>query len=157
MNDLIKTNENLKLITTSKVISDVFNKVHRDVTKAIFNLDCSDKFKDENFEQSFHVTTRNRKVKCYNITEDGFYFLCMGFTGKKAAKWKELFIDEFKKARAGTLNIDQRMNEISKSLDEIKKDGQKWSEIGREINKNKKQALIASKKLLDDVQLKLKY
>ena len=81
----------------------------------------------------------------------------MGFTGKKAAKWKEEFIAEFKRLRTGMLNIDERMTEISKRLDQIKKDGQEWSEIGRAINKNKKIALLESEKLLSDVQLKLEY
>jgi Rha family phage regulatory protein len=145
------------LTTTSKVIADVFGKVHRNITRDISELECSNEFRLRNFEQSYYTSPQNKKIKCYNITEDGFYFLCMGFTGKKAAKWKEAFIAEFKRLRKGTLNIDQRMTEISTKLDQIKKDGQTWSEIGREINKNKKQALLESESLLADVQLKLEY
>ena len=81
----------------------------------------------------------------------------MGFTGKKAAKWKVEFLNEFSRLRAGTLNIDQRVTEISIKLDQIKQDGKQWSDIGREIHKNKKIALIESEKLLSDVQLKLAY
>ena len=149
--------ENSELTTTSKVISDVFGKVHRVVLKAINEVECSDEFRAHNFMLSYYTSPQNKKIKCYNITESGFYFLVMGFTGKKAAKWKELFIEEFKRLRVGTLNIDQRMTEISNKLNQIKKDGQKWSEIGRVINKNKKQALIESENLLNDVQLKLDY
>jgi hypothetical protein len=31
----------------------------------------------------------------YEMTHDGFSFLCMGFTGPKAAHWKELYIKAF--------------------------------------------------------------
>ena len=121
------------------------------------NLECSDEFSTRNFTQSEYTTERGKTYRCHNITESGFYFLVMGFNGEKAAKWKELFIDEFKRLREGTLDIDRRMNLISKKLDLIKEDGKKWSEIGREINKNKKIAVAESAKLLDDVQLKLTY
>ena len=30
----------------------------------------------------------------YELTRDGFVFLCMGFTGKKAAEFKEQYIAE---------------------------------------------------------------
>lgn len=31
----------------------------------------------------------------YEITRDGFVFLCMGFTGAAAAQWKERYINAF--------------------------------------------------------------
>ena len=156
MKDII-TVAGSKLTTTSKVISAVFGKVHRNVYRDIENLECSDEFRALNFEQSYYLSPQNKKIKCYNITEKGFYFLCMGFKGKKAAKWKEAFLCEFKRLRDGTLNIDQRMTEISNKLGQIKEDGQKWSELGRIINKDKKLAVIESDKLINDVQLRLNY
>ncbi len=143
--------------TTSKIIADVFGKVHKKVIVSIDNLECSDSFRVANFSKSYYTSPQNKKITCYDITEQGFYFLAMGFTGKKAARWKEEFISEFERLRSGTLNIDQRMTDISKKLDQIKEDGQKWSELGREINKNKKDALKESERLLSDVQLKLDY
>ncbi|EGD1134269.1 Rha family transcriptional regulator, partial [Escherichia coli] len=32
---------------------------------------------------------------CYQITRDGFAFLAMGFTGKRAAQFKEAYINAF--------------------------------------------------------------
>ena len=146
-----------RLSTTSKIIADVFGKVHRNICRDISALECSDEFRALNFEQSHYTSPQNKKIKCYNITEEGFYFLAMGFTGKKAAKWKEEFIAEFKRLRTGMLNIDERMTSISNRLDNVKEAGKLWSELGREINKDKKLALLESKKLLEDVQLKLDY
>ncbi|MGI9701007.1 Rha family transcriptional regulator [Pseudomonas aeruginosa] len=31
------------------------------------------------------------------MTRDGFTFLCMGFTGEEAARWKEAYINAFNK------------------------------------------------------------
>jgi phage regulator Rha-like protein len=36
----------------------------------------------------------------YRITRDGFTFLCMGFTGAEAAKWKEAYINAFNEMEA---------------------------------------------------------
>lgn len=35
--------------------------------------------------------------KMYEMTKDGFSFLVMGYTGKKAGEFKEMFINEFNK------------------------------------------------------------
>ncbi|HHL2105229.1 TPA: Rha family transcriptional regulator [Escherichia coli] len=35
------------------------------------------------------------KLPCYQITRDGFAFLAMGFTGKRAAQFKEAYINAF--------------------------------------------------------------
>ncbi len=38
---------------------------------------------------------KTRKDPAFRITRDGFTFLCMGFTGKEAARWKEAYINAF--------------------------------------------------------------
>jgi len=156
MQDLI-ISSGTNLTTTSKIIAEAFGKTHRDVLRAISSLDCSEEFSLRNFTRSEYLTERGKTYQCNDITEEGFYFLCMGFTGKPAAKWKEAFISEFKRLRVGTMSIDKRMTEISKKLEAVKLDGQLWSKLGREINNNKKIALIESDKLINEVQLKLDY
>ena len=84
--------ENSNLSTTSKIIADVFGKVHKKVILSVDNIDCSEEFRVANFRKSYYVSPQNKKITCYDITEKGFYLLAMGFTGKKAAKWKEVFI-----------------------------------------------------------------
>ena len=157
MNGLIESNQKGELVTSSVIISKVFSKVHRDLMRDIKRLECSVKFKADNFVMSYHITSRNRKIECFEIKEDGFYFLAMGFTGSKAAKWKESFILEFKRLRTGTINFDARMAELDKKVKANKAGGAEWSELGRLIKKDKKQLTLESNKLLNDVQLKLKY
>ncbi|MHB1421115.1 MAG: Rha family transcriptional regulator [Bacillota bacterium] len=54
----------------------------------VFNL--------HNFGEITYTDSRNREQKAYEITKDGFSFLVMGYTGEKAAQFKENFIKVFK-------------------------------------------------------------
>ena len=156
MNDLVK-NKSGELITTSKIISDVFGKAHRDTVRAINNLDCSDEFRAANFAHSSYTSPQSKVLKCFDITEDGFYFLCMGFTGKKAAKWKESFISTFKQMRLGLLNVDAEMTRLSNQGKDLKKLGSDWSKFGHDINKQKKAHDKSVNELIDKVQIKLDF
>ena len=85
--------------TTSRDIAETFGKRHDHVLERIRKLDCSLDFRGPNFRETFReVPGPNgaiRKEIEYQITRDGFAFLCMGFTGARAAQWKEKYIDTF--------------------------------------------------------------
>lgn len=97
MLDLVVLNKYNKPTTTSKILADRFNKVHRDVIRAINNLDIPEDFRVRNFAQSkFKADNINGlEYDCYEMTRDGFTLLAMGFTGKKAMEWKIKFIEAF--------------------------------------------------------------
>ena len=88
-----------QLTTTSRDIADCFGKRHDDVLKRIRSLDCTPEFRHRNFaEASYQVAGGQGATGThteYRITRDGFSFLCMGFTGAKAAQWKERYISTF--------------------------------------------------------------
>jgi len=84
-----------RLFVTSLDISNRFGKQHKDVLRAIENLDCSPEFSRRNFAPSEYTTDRGKTYPLYEITRDGFTFLCMGFTGPHAALWKERYIAAF--------------------------------------------------------------
>jgi len=90
--EIIKQND--QLWTTSLDIAEKFGKNHRDVVRKIENLDCSEQFKLRNFAQVSR-TIRGGTHNYYIISRSGFSMLVMGFTGKKAAEWKEKYIDAF--------------------------------------------------------------
>ena len=85
--------------TTSRDIAETFGKRHDDVLKRIRSLDCSPEFHARNFAEMIVNTDigkgATREDKAYRITRDGFAFLCMGFTGARAAQWKERYINTF--------------------------------------------------------------
>ena len=85
-----------KLVTTSLKIADAFGKQHRNVTAKIKSLDCSKAFRSANFSAHPYKNEQNGETyQIWNITKDGFMFLVMGFTGKKAAQIKEAYINAF--------------------------------------------------------------
>lgn len=94
------TIENGRAVTTSVAIAEFFGKRHERVLDKIRNLDCSAKFTEHNFVSSEYTDSTGRKLPMYQITRDGFAFLAMGFTGKKAAAFKEAYIVEFNRMEA---------------------------------------------------------
>ena len=96
-------------------------------------MECSSKFLELNFElyeYSRHLGIGVREYPAYRLTRDGFAFLAMGFTGKKAAAWKERFLEAFNAMEAALLR-QQRQKETQrlerrhqKELAEQKKLGQ---------------------------------
>lgn len=154
MNQLVKIASG-ELLTTSKTVSDVFGKAHKNVLQAIDDLDCSEEFKDENFKTSYYLSQQNKKLSCVEMTRDGFSFLCMGFKGKKAAKWKEAYIKAFNQMEKGLLNFDQRATQLSLEGKELKEAGKEWSKLGHDIHKRKKKHLLCVDGLISDVQLRL--
>lgn len=86
---------NGQAVTSSLAVADYFRKPHKDVLAKISRLDCSADFTERNFSPSEYTDTTGRKLPCYHITRDGFAFLAMGFTGKRAAQFKEAYITAF--------------------------------------------------------------
>lgn len=79
----------------SLFVAKFFEKRHDDVLKSIRNLDCSEDFRLRNFAESSYTNEQGKKQPCCSMTRDGFTFLAMGYRGKKAAHFKELYIKRF--------------------------------------------------------------
>lgn len=94
-----------RLIVSSLDISNHFGKQHKDVLRAVDNLECSDTFRRRNFAPTvYHRPNpsggKGIEARMFEITRDGFVFLCMGFTGQQAAVWKERYIEAFNQMEA---------------------------------------------------------
>lgn len=111
--DMIQT-ENGIPTTTSLVIAQAFDKEHRNVLQSIENLECSEEFRLLNFQHTPYIHPQNGQTyPAYRLTRDGFAFLAMGFTGKKAAAWKERFLEAFNAMEAALLR-QQRQREAAR-------------------------------------------
>lgn len=84
-------------VTTSLLVAEMFHKRHDSVLRDIKQLDCSDHFTAHNFVESKYKDTTGKYNPMYYITKDGFTFLVMGYRGKKAAEFKEAYIQAFNK------------------------------------------------------------
>lgn len=81
--------------TTSIAIADHFSKRHADVMRAIQTLEIPDDFNERNFALVDYTDPKGEKRPIYEMTRDGFTLVAMGFTGKKALKWKLAYIEAF--------------------------------------------------------------
>lgn len=86
---------NGRVVTTSLAVANYFSKRHDDVLKRIRALECSREFNARNFAAVEYVDAKGELRPAYQITRDGFAFLAMGFTGKRAARFKEAYINAF--------------------------------------------------------------
>ncbi|MNS04556.1 Phage regulatory protein Rha [compost metagenome] len=102
-----------EVFTTSRQVAELFRKRHDNVLAAIEKLECSKEFAKLNFEVCFENSKlqNGKQLKYYNITKDGMVFLVMGFTGKKAAQLKELYILAFNWA-IGQLYEKQELQQL---------------------------------------------
>ncbi len=96
MNSLVIMKDQ-QAVTSSLQVAETFEKNHRDVLRVIDDLE-----KDvRNFTQMFLMTdlpdSYGRNRRAYYMNRDGFTLLAMGFTGKKALKFKMQYIEAFNK------------------------------------------------------------
>lgn len=105
---LVSVQDN-QITTTSLIISDAFGKLHKNVIRAIENLDIPDDFATLNFELCYENNDlqNGKPQKYYKITKDGFALLAMGFTGVKAMQFKVAYINAFN-AMAEQLAMNER-------------------------------------------------
>ena len=93
--ELVFKGERGNALTDSVRVAKTFLKEHRRVMQDIRDLTCSDEFRVHNFVQSSYTNSQNKEQPMYIMTEDGFTFLAMGYTGGKASEFKEKYINQF--------------------------------------------------------------
>lgn len=102
-NNLVQISNN-QLTTTSKVIAEAFGVLHKNVLAKIQSLEIPTDFSRLNFQPAEYLDEQGKTRKQYTITRDGFTLLAMGFTGKKAMRFKIDFINAFNAMEAELLN-----------------------------------------------------
>lgn len=117
-NGLVMVN-NDQVVTTSLIVAEYFGKRHSDVLRAIKNLECSCAFHQRNFASMVEMKKLPQggatKTEFYYLTRDGFTLLAMGFTGKIAAQFKEVYINAF-----NAMEKKLRSQEFRKESKELK-------------------------------------
>ena len=130
MNDWVQISEQTgNIITTSLKVAEVFEKEHKDVMRAIRNLECSKEFYERNFAPVKYQDIKGEYRPMFELTRDGFTFLAMGFTGSKAARFKEDYIQAFnmmeeelkKKSLLDSYMIEDPIERAQRWIEEEKK------------------------------------
>ena len=101
-----------RAMTDSRKVGDLFGKRHDDVLKTIRQLDCSEEFRLRNFAETPYVHPQNGQTyPMFSMTKDGFTFLVMGYTGAKAAAFKERYIAAFNALEAEAVGKTLNLND----------------------------------------------
>lgn len=109
MTELVFKGQNDQVLTNSLLVAEKFGKEHKHVLDAIRELiqGCAETSADPMFVETIYVNEQNRQeYPMFVMNRDGFTLLAMGFTGKKALKFKLDYIAAF--------------NAMERSLKEIK-------------------------------------
>jgi Rha family phage regulatory protein len=83
------------IFASSLDVANEFGKLHKHVLDSIKSGDFSENFSRTNFRLAHYKDTQDKPRPYFFMTRDGFSFIVMGFTGKKAAMFKEAFIYAF--------------------------------------------------------------
>ena len=96
MNELVYL-KNDEAVCDSLRVAEKFGKRHADVVRAIENLIKNDSTQNcvKCFKNFTYKDDSGKANKVYRMSRDGFTFLVMGFTGKKAMEWKWKYINAF--------------------------------------------------------------
>lgn len=108
------------IICTSRAIAEIFGKRHDNVLQSIVNCECSEQFRLLNFKESKYKNEQNKKQPMYLLTKDGFAFIVMGFTGKRAAAFKEAYINRFNEMETALKDRQLARMECRQLTDAIK-------------------------------------
>ena len=96
MNELVYL-KNDEPVCSSLQVAEKFEKRHANVMRAIDSLVKNDSTQNcvQCFKETTYKDSTGKSNKMYVMNRDGFTFLVMGFTGKKANEWKWQYIKAF--------------------------------------------------------------
>jgi Rha family phage regulatory protein len=98
MNNLVIMKDQ-QAVTSSLQVAETFNKNHRDVLRAVDDLKegVAQNWADLFYEDTYTHPQNKQQYRIIYMNRDGFTLLAMGFTGKKAMKFKLKYIEAFNK------------------------------------------------------------
>ncbi|MDV6381134.1 Rha family transcriptional regulator [Pediococcus pentosaceus] len=161
MNELVIMKDQ-QAVTTSLQVAIAFDKNHYDVLDAIqTKINTMENPRLLNmFSESTYVASNGKQNKMYYMNRDGFTFIAMGFTGRKADEFKFKYIDAFNRMEKAikeeriqlpsdpmkvlelifeaNKNTDKKVERIDKDVDYLKNnqrlDQTEYSYISRKVS-----------------------
>ena len=99
MRDLVIMHDQ-QAVTTSLILAEAFDKKHKNVIQAIeakINTAENSALLKNMFIEDSYTASNGKQNRMYYLNRDGFTFIAMGFTGKKADEFKLKYIEAFNK------------------------------------------------------------
>lgn len=129
MTDIILSNYGLTekngiAVVSSRSVAETFHKEHKDVLESVrkaisSNSGLSEQFRQRNFSPSSYRNEQNKRQPEYLLTRDGFSYIAMGFTGRKAAQFKEAYINAFNQMESFIRNLLEAKADFPEFTDAI--------------------------------------
>lgn len=141
MDEIVFRGANDQAMTSSLLVAKEFGKAHAKVMRDIENLNCSDEFRLANFGDSYFRNEQGREFPMFTMTKDGFSFLVMGYTGKKAARFKEAYINAFNKMELeirSSIKPKSQLEILQMSINQLVEQERRLSSVERDIAETKK-------------------
>ena len=142
MNEIVFRGTNDQAMTSSLLVAKEFGKVHAKVMRDIENLNCSEEFRLANFGNSSFKNEQGKEFPMFTMTKDGFSFLVMGYTGKKAAQFKEAYINAFNKMEAeirSSVKPKSQLEILQMSINQLVEQEHRISSVERDVAETKKE------------------
>ncbi|ASR41927.1 Rha family transcriptional regulator [Ligilactobacillus agilis] len=117
MNNLVIMHDQ-QAVTTSLILAEAFDKQHKHVIEAIekkISTAENSALLKTMFVEDCYTASNGKQNKMYYLNRDGFTFIAMGFTGRKADEFKLKYIDAFNKMEtyikdnSAKLSTDKRL------------------------------------------------
>lgn len=153
MQDLV-TLHNKQAVTTSLILAESFEKKHKHVLDAISSkistAENSALYKNM-FSEATYTASNGKQNKMYYMNRDGFTFIAMGFTGKKADEFKLKYIDAFNQMerqiahKQDSYAIDDPVERAERWIEEQKQYQIELALANRRLKDEKENRLISSK------------
>lgn len=142
MNEIVFRGTNDQAMTSSLLVAKEFGKVHAKVMRDIENLNCSEEFRLANFGNSSFKNEQGKEFPMFTMTKDGFSFLVMGYTGKKAAQFKEAYINAFNKMEIeirSSVKPKSQLEILQMSINQLVEQEHRLSSVERDVAETKKE------------------
>ena len=139
MNNLVIMHDQ-QAVTTSLILAEAFGKQHKHVLEAISSkinsAENSAQYK-KMFAEATYTDKSGKQNKMYYLNRDGFTFIAMGFTGRKADEFKLKYIDAFNRMEGQIKQQPQYKlpQTFSEALIELAKEVKKNEELKPKADK----------------------
>ena len=120
MNNLVIMHDQ-QAVTTSLILAEAFDKQHKHVIEAIekkISTAENSTLLKTMFVEDCYTASNGKRNKMYYLNRDGFTFIAMGFTGRKADEFKLKYIDAFNKMEK---QIIDKSLQVSNNVDDFKR------------------------------------
>lgn len=158
MDEIVFRGANDQAMTSSLLVAKEFGKAHAKVMRDIENLNCSDEFRLANFGDSYFKNEQGREFPMFTMTKDGFSFLVMGYTGKKAARFKEAYINAFNKMELeirSSIKPKSQLEILQMSINQLVEQERRLSSVERDIAETKKEIAEMKQERIENGKLLL--